>query len=216
MYTREFWDNIYANHYHDAPWMDDSWKSSIVNIISSDMDPLVENRDSNQLRLLDYGCGNGHLGKHFADYGMKVDLADISSVLVKHLHNEYDNLPNINIYNVSHPGLITGELRYDFIIAWNVFHHIEPPLWQGFLDEFAVMMNQNAHLFISGWDYEDPIIQKDNHCARYTERPTWCINELARYVNKDDFCIVKNEKIKAFVPEFECHRIYRYYLLMKL
>ena len=216
MYSREFWDNIYTNHYHDAPWMDDSWKASIVNIISGDMGPLIEKRNFKQLRLLDYGCGNGHLGKHFADYGMQVDLADISSVLVGHLHQEYDGIPNISIYNVSHPGLIAEEPRYDFIIAWNVFHHIEPPLWQGFLNEFASMMNQGAHMFISGWDDEDSVIKKENHCARYTEQPTWCINELGCCVDEDKCSIVKNEKIEAFVPEFKCYRIYRYYLIKKL
>ena len=67
MYSQEFWDIIYKEHFQDAPWMDNSWKKNVIETISDDLKLL--GKPIQGLRLLDYGCGNGYIGVHFSKMG---------------------------------------------------------------------------------------------------------------------------------------------------
>ena len=102
MYSKVFWDNIYKKHYSDAPWMDDSWRTDVYLFFDELISPLMNNGVEN-FSLLDYGCGNGRMGLLFSKKGMAVDLADISSVLIEKLRQEYANETNMNIYETETP-----------------------------------------------------------------------------------------------------------------
>ena len=214
MYTQEFWDNIYNDHYKDAPWMDDSWKTDINAVIVNDV-ALYLGKTNAGLRLLDYGCGNGHMGARFREMGMEVDLADISSVLVRKLHEEFDPAPGIRIYRTDTPFDLPKTKKYDVVIAWNLFHHLHPATWHRFLSEFIDKMKAGGLLFISGWDNDDSIIKNDNNKAKFTQHPTWFVNDLPEYVGDLPCALLKTQRLDEPVPVFQTNRVFRYFVFKK-
>ena len=214
MYSREFWDNIYNNHFHDAPWMDDSWKTPVMDRIASDMSRWL-GKEPNGRYLLDYGCGNGHMGVYFLKHQMRVDLADISSVLVKRLHAEFDGKPGVRVYRTDTPLDLPKSRKYDVIIAWNLFHHLDPSTWHDFLAGFMAKMKVGSLLLISGWDADDSIIKEDHNTAKYTQNATWFVNDLPEHIGDLPCEMLYNDKLVEPVPVFTKSRIFRYFIIRK-
>lgn len=214
MYTQDFWNEIYRMHFDDAPWMDDGWKGPLFQALTSDVQSLLHG-GLEGASLLDYGCGNGHVGYHFAQMGMTVDLADISSVLVDKLQSAKPAEYQVNIYQASEPKQLPLGNTYDIILTLSLFHHITPSLWPDFISQFAARLNPGASMIISGWDESDPIIRSDMGLARYTQNPTWCINSLQDTIQKLNMTIYKSELIAIPVPGFGSDRCFRYIIASK-
>ena len=192
MYTRAFWDTIYRKHFSDAPWMSEEWAKGGIRLLEEFISPVPNNGC-----LLDYGCGKALISDYFMQKGYNIELADISDELVKKwLDVRHDNVP---IYQVDSPAMIPGNNKYDYIIAWGLFHHIIPDLWETFLDSFFRLMKTNALLLISGWDDSDDILHKEEKLGRFTQQPVWFINKL------DDIlkCKKKIEVVESKVVPFK-------------
>lgn len=215
MYSQKFWDDIYVNHYLDAPWMDDSWKDGVFETIWEKISPVVE-KSNKPLRLLDYGCGNGHMGLYFCRKGMIVDLADISQVLIERLQQEIGKEKKTRLFRTTTPNDLPKRSKYSVIIAWNLFHHLHPDVWRLFLQEFLNKMKTGGLLLISGWDKEDEVIKKDHNKARYTQRMTWCINDLPEQLLNLPCEILENRIMEEEVPKFNCNRRFRFIIVKKV
>ena len=206
LYTKDFWNNIYLNHYNDAPWMNDSWKGEVLNVIEKYIPDCAGS-------LLDYGCGNGYMGRYFYDKGLKVDLSDISDKLVEILKTTFSET-SIGIFQTNTPDDLIGK-KYDVIIAWSLFHHINPLEWRNFLDGFRRLLNKGGVLVIGGWDENDAIIKEDGNKARYTGHETWCINKLANCFDRCVFLLLKEDRMVFTVPPFTIKRIQHVFVLKK-
>ncbi len=205
MYSKEFWNSLYENHYYDIPWMSVSWQGNVLKMIEQDL-------PDNAHTLLDYGCGNGYMGHYFYKKGFNVELADISSFLVQKLRLNYC-LTDMDIIQTDTPNALFGR-KYDVIIAWSLFHHIYPKEWNSFLQGFWQLLNDKGRMIISGWDLADEIIKNDGKIARYTGRETWYLNPLVEFVS-DDFDVLKNDTLEIIVQPFTTKRVIRYYVLEK-
>lgn len=207
MYTRDFWNSVYKSHFDDAPWMSSEWADHGISIISRYIDISPE------AILLDYGCGNALISDHFYRKGLRVELAEISDEMSRWLRNRYgDDIP---VSNVKMPNELNAPGRYDYIIAWGVFHHIKPDIWPAFLDGFYKLMQTDSLLFISGWNDDDEVIRMDNRTARFTGQPVWYINNLINVVDPDKFQIVTNEDSKVSLMAFNIERSVRTIILRK-
>ena len=213
MYSQEFWDSIYTKQYKDVPWMNDTWKSEVLKSIKLDITAYL--KDLNGRLLLDYGCGNGHVGASFLKNGMNVDLADISNVLVEKLKVEYHGQPGIEVFQAQSPSCLPQNRIYDIIIACNLFHHLNPSEWHNFLSEFSDKTKDGGLLFVSGWDKEDKVIKSDDNKARFTQQKTWFINDLPHHVGNIPFNLIKSEEITEEVPIFNHPRVFRYFTFKK-
>lgn len=215
MYSQKFWDNIYINHYSDAPWMDDTWKGNVLKTVKEKVSLLV-GKSNKPLSLLDYGCGNGYMGLSFCEEGMNVDITDISSVLVDRLRQKYCDKKNLRIYRTTTPNDLPKRNKYNIVIAWNLFHHLHPKVWHQFLQEFMEKMKSEGILLISGWDKEDEVIKKDHKRARYTQHTTWYINDLPNHILGLPCEILENSIMEEKVPAFNCKRKFRFIIVKKV
>ena len=213
MYSQEFWDNIYKEHYNDAPWMEDTWKNGVRESIERDITAYFKDLEGRW--LLDYGCGNGHVGALFLKYGLNVDLADISKELVKKLAEEYQEQQNVNVFQAHSPSNLPQDRTYDIIIACNLFHHLHPSEWHTFFSEFSEKTKDGGLFFVTGWDEKDKVIKSDDNKARFTQRDTWFINDLPHHVNNIPYKLIKNEELIETVPIFENPRVFRYFIFKK-
>ena len=206
IHNREFWNRIYADHYEDAPWMNDSWKGEVLRVI----EPFVQ---KNAKTLLDYGCGNGYMGVYFYEKGLNVDLSDISDLLIDKLKIQYSET-SMGIYQTDTPDDLRGK-KYDVIIAWSLLHHINPKNWSSFLKAFSQILNHNGILAIGGWDEDDPVIKDDGKKARYTGCETWYLNSLVHHVDFKEFRLLLNEQVSLVVPPFSSKRIQHCFIFRK-
>lgn len=205
-YVKQDWDEIYKRHYEDAPWMNDTWKSSIKDLVNKYL-PLKAKT------LLDYACGNGYLGYAFYLNGLKVDLADISSVLIDKIRMKYKNT-SMGFFCTSTPDDL-AEKKYDVIIAWALFHHLDPIDWKSFLDGFHRLLNKDGVLVIGGWDVSDPIVKEDGNKARFANHETWFINSLTEYFDDEKFLLANDSILYFDIPPFQKKRVMRSYILVK-
>ena len=208
MYSRFFWDNLYRSRFADIPWMKESWQGDVLSAI----DPFIP---SEAKSLLDYGCGNGCMGHYYYQKGLSVDLADISGFLVDKLKIKYSDT-NIRIIRTDTPNDLfekTGR-KYDVVLAWSLFHHINPIDWTDFLYGFSRLLNTNGVLVVGGWDNSDAIIKRDGGKARYTGRKTWTLNALVNYI-EDLYHVLHNDVLEVLAPSFAIKRIIRFYILEK-
>lgn len=205
MYTRAFWDKIYKKHFSDAPWMSEEWARGGIRLLDNYIPESPQNGC-----LLDYGCGNALISDHFMQKGYKIELADISDELVNWLQARHDD--SVPIYLVDSPDMILGESKYDYVLAWGLFHHINPNLWETFLDSFCRLMKKNALLFVSGWDDSDEILKKEKKLGRYTQQPVWYINMLGDMLDwrKDTFEIMESKIVPFRLKPFTKKRMIRF------
>lgn len=186
--------------------MTDSWQGSVLPVL----EPFIPN---DAKTMLDYGCGNGRMGLYFYEKGFDVDLVDISDYLIEKLKKEYENT-QIHLFQAGKPDDL-GDRKYDVIIAWSVFHHLNPKDWRAFLDGFWRLLNDGGILFIGGWDITDEVIKLDGKKARYTGKETWYLNSLIDYVG-EVFSVLKNDLLEVEVPTYDIKRRIRYYVLKRV
>ena len=210
MYSKDFWDSVYKDHFYDAPWMSDLCANEHLKIMEEYLPA-----DMRGLRLLDYGCGNGVMANHFYLQGVKVALADISGNLVNWLNKTYAST-DMSIFEVSTPMELVGKGKYDVIIACSLFHHIAPQLWTSFMEGFAELMLPGAIMVIAGWDEVDEIIKEDQRTARFTGQTTWPLNDLVNNIEETGcFDIEVNVMREINLMVFKTSRKFRYYKLRK-
>lgn len=204
MYTREFWDKIYQKHFTDAPWMSPEWADAGTEVLEYYIPPSPPSGC-----ILDYGCGNALISEHFMRKGHMLELAEISNELVEWLSAHYRN---VSIYLVTSPGDIAGDNKYDFVIAWGLFHHINPNLWGQFLEEFHRLMKPGALLLVSGWDDSDLILKEERKLGRFTRQRVWYINMLDDMIawRKNEFDIVESKIIPVKLSAFPQPRMIRF------
>lgn len=80
-------------------------------------------KESEDIHLFDFGCGVGKMAGHLAQAfpSAKVSGFDISSQSIEFARKTYTGLSNIDFFDY-----IPQDIKFDFINAANVFHHITP------------------------------------------------------------------------------------------
>ena len=205
MYTREFWDEIYQKHFSDAPWMSAEWAADGTRLLENYIPPAPPKGC-----ILDYGCGNALISDHFMHKGHSLELAEISDELVNWLKAKYKS--SIPIHLVDTPDEIPGQKKYDYVIAWGLFHHINPNYWRAFLKSFHRLMKKESLLLISGWDDTDSILKDEQKLGRFTRQRVWYINMLDDLISDEtvDFDLMESRVIPFKINAFTQERMIRF------
>jgi len=209
MYTKEFWDSVYVRHFKDAPWLLNDWTSVGIAFARRYIDNKFKGK------ILDYGCGNASVSRVFIDQGCHVDLADISHKMVEWLKVEFP-FYNCGVMEVSTPGeIIKKDEKYDFILTFGVFHHIDPEYWSEFMASFHRLLRFGGVLLIDGWDSTDDVLKLNGMKAPMTGEESWHITNLIDYVNPNKFDVLENSVQAVTIRPFKNNRTVRYYALKK-
>ncbi|MCJ7429443.1 MAG: methyltransferase domain-containing protein [Candidatus Nanohaloarchaeota archaeon QJJ-5] len=94
-------------------------------------------------RVLDAGCGNGFLARHFATQGATVTGVDTSEALIEQAR-DYDDTVEYQVADIKDMSL--GE-TYDVILCNNVIQHIED--YQRVLDTFDDHLADDGRIIIT-------------------------------------------------------------------
>lgn len=201
MYDKEFWDDIYRRGF--IPWTDEYKDAMFVEKIIHDVRPHKASK------ILDYGCGDGRIGKYFLEHGLEVDFAEISSVQVEALKKELKN--RSNIYLVEEPKDINK--KYDIIICSGVLHHINPEKWLEFLQQFNGLLSEDGQAWICGFDKNDEVLLQNNGNAIVTQRHCWPIDELLMVFDSADFEVLSDYTEKIKIGAINKFRSFRFFTL---
>jgi SAM-dependent methyltransferase len=114
---------------------------------------LYSNKES--LRILDFGCGSGTTALGMAlRYGYEVVGVDISSIMDRLEKNAkiqlgLKELPkNLTLRQIN-PGADLKEFgRFDAIISWSVFEHVDINLFSGIINNFFEVLKPCGAVFI--------------------------------------------------------------------
>jgi SAM-dependent methyltransferase len=223
MYTKEFWNKVYEEQNWRPPRTDPEHEKNVKNVVKRFLP-----EDIKWKHILDYWCWDGHVWEELLNNWANVDFAEISSKMVELLRKRFcysNGLKSVlseekewesKVYNVNSPKeLDVSDWTYDYIIAWTVLHHIDPKYWKEFLDKFWDLLKKDWEMIISWWDESDEILQQDWFKWHVTWEPSYTLNSLPEYLDKEKFeikeCWTSREKLELF----DKYRVIRYYLIKK-
>lgn len=143
---------------------------------------ILEKHLSQQMIVLDFGCGPGYLAKFVANKVKKVIAVDISCGVIecaKVLNNSHNILFKIN--NGKDLSAI-NEGSLDLIYSFAVIQHLSDELFKGFLKDFFRVLKPNGkiicHIIIGDKRFEYFSFFKKNIKLRFVERSDNDVREI--------------------------------------
>ncbi len=162
--------------------------------------------------ILDYWCGNGQIWECLLQKWANVDFVDISTKMVNELKQR---CASWEIWNVLNPENVIWNARvfqaeslknipaenerYDYIVVWSVFHHINPNNRKEFLDIFWKLLKKNWKLFVEWLDENDFRLKTPGFKAFVTWKPLYPINSLPWYINSEVFEIEDTQTFNTII-----------------
>ena len=119
-----------------------------------------------ELKLLDLGCGAGHIARYMHKKGYNVDASDLYPSALKFLERSIDNSFAFDLYNDEVPDTLTG--KYDVVILGDVIEHLLHPVAAlkkagGFLKKNGLIV-VTVPALLSLWSEYD---EQSGHKKRY-------------------------------------------------
>ena len=116
-----------------------------------------EKSDGKKIRILDFGCGNGRIGRILENnYGCEVYYYDISEKALDYCKSRGISEDRI-LYDVrGHDGCFDG------IVVWGVFHHMDPVLWESQLELVTRLLSPEGLLLFGDFTIDDDLFSREN------------------------------------------------------
>lgn len=114
------------------------------------------------LRFLDFGCGTGLLGQHFATASTALMGIDTSPGMLEVFNSKFEKLSQVKSQVIdlenNEANLESG--AFDVIMTGMAFHHLKNP--PAMLSKFKRLLSLNGMIFIIDLDQEDGSFHPDN------------------------------------------------------
>jgi 2-polyprenyl-3-methyl-5-hydroxy-6-metoxy-1,4-benzoquinol methylase len=181
MDVRKDWEIVEQHHYHPAGGTDSYWESGKI---------WVEHLASIGItsgRLLDFGCGDGRVSKHFVDAGFRVTGYDSS---LNSLQNYSKNVPGATTTSV-----LTG--KFDVVLCLAVVIHYPYAEGKKLIKEAADRLKKGGKLIVNMYIDKERVDPK-----RFLEYGRWTNEELTQtleecglvYLKYDFHCVIAEKK----------------------
>ena len=224
MYTSEFRDKVYEDQHGTPPWTSFEHKQNTVTLLREYLP-----QDVSWKHILDYWCWDGQIWEYFLKMWADVDFAEISEKMVESLRRKYlyeselseviwdekEKLSKAFVYRVESPSDLPEWEKYDYIISWCLFHHIDPRMRRSFLDSLCSLLKKWWRLFIGWCDKSDPILQQDWNLWHVTWKASWYIDSLPEYLDFDLYEVEDTWILDDKIPLFDVPRRLRYFVIVR-
>lgn len=168
---KEAWDKAYEDEgkIGGLPWVFTKLPIDILNSFTQIISPSPSDAP---LEILDFGCGTGRIGKELAKQpNTKVYYYDVSPNALNYCLRQGIE-KDLVIYDIEE-----CDKRFDGIIVWGVFHHIDPFLWEYEMDLLLKLLKPNGHLLFCDFSDEDKLFEKNNsRISEVTKLSTFAVN----------------------------------------
>lgn len=153
------WNKVYDNveTIPSLPWVNTTLPEYLL-------DEMIKKiGDKEYIRILDYGCGTGRLGKYVADNYSKCDVYyyDISEKALDYCV-KYGNI-NIDkiIFPIKEPEELFGDSQFDGVISWGMFHHTDPEDWEDYRDLICNILKPGGILLFGDFTQDDELFKME-------------------------------------------------------
>ena len=102
-----------------------------------------------RMRVLDFGCGFGHVAERLAPHVGELSLWDASANMRRHAHVNLAKSSNIRFLDLSAPDFLGPEQKFDMILVNSVIQYMTPEQFSAWLLHWRNMLAQNGRIVIS-------------------------------------------------------------------
>lgn len=168
---RTAWEKAYEDEdkIKELPWVSTELPTEILKNFVHIIRPC-SNDDT--LTILDFGCGTGRIGKKLIEQqNINVYYHDVSANALNYCL-QHGIKKEFVISDFEH-----CNKRFDGIIVWGVFHHIDPILWEYEMDLILGLLKPNGHLLFCDFSDEDRLFEKkQSRKSEVTQLLTYAVN----------------------------------------
>lgn len=167
--------NAWNRAYEDAaaidalPWVN----TDIPQKILSDFVWKIQRKDKERnVRILDFGCGNGRIGRFLEGLEhCQVFYYDISEKALDYCVSK--GIPEERVIR----DISKCKDHFDGIVVWGVFHHLDPSLWNFQLEQIINLLEPEGALLVGDFTKEDELFaQDDSRESEVTEISTYPVD----------------------------------------
>ena len=207
--------------WHTPPWESSENRESAIDCLIKILPNIIQWK-----HILDYWCWNGHIWEYFLQKWANIDFADISHKKVESLRIKYSSQKDlwkvlddkncwyVRVFQAETPNDLPVENQsYDYIIMWNVLHHIDPNYWKWFLDKFWDLLKTDWKLILQWVDETSILFEKYQFKWCVTWDPIYAINSLPEYLDSNVFEIEKTWLNEVKLPMFDYPGMFRYFVI---
>ena len=167
--VKNAWNQAYgdAASIDSLPWVNTKAPTTIL----SDFVRMIQGKHKN-VRILDFGCGNGRLGRFVETMeGCQVFYYDISEKVLDYCVKK--GIPEERIIR----DISKCKDHFDGIVVWGVFHHLDPSLWEYQLEQIVNLLEPEGALLFGDFTKEDGLFaREDSRESEVTQIPTYPVD----------------------------------------
>lgn len=156
--VKNAWDRVYAdvNAIDALPWVSTTLPESIL--VSFIQRIKRRNKANKDVRILDFGCGNGRIGRAIEKMcGCGVFYYDISEKALDYC--EKAGTPSEYVIR----DISKCKKHFDGIIVWGVFHHMDPRLWDSQLELIVNLLTPEGIILFGDFTKEDGLFARTGY-----------------------------------------------------
>lgn len=122
----------------------------------AELKTLVENGTLKPGRVLDIGCGEGHIARYLSEKGFDVTGVDFAPTAIERAKAQAvaHNL-EIKFFTADATDLALPKETFDAVIEWGVFHTIMPPDRRRYLAQVALCLKPGAFYLSASFSWYD-------------------------------------------------------------
>ncbi len=146
--------------------------------------------------LLEVGCGNGAVSKHFAKvYPLTVTGTDVDSEQIKLAKESIDGIPNVRFLEADATNLPFEDNGFDIILSFQVMHHISN--WLDALKETRRVLRPKGYFIYADLVYPK-LTAKIGKMFKHNYGIT-TLHDLSSFVQKNGFSTVHSSLSKSLI-----------------